>query len=134
MTKKATKAVAAKKKLTIADLQPKPQRITITNEAHGIETWVELIGREESLEFALLQFQLQDRAEDGNIRVKSLKEQVELNAALMAATLVAWDEDNFGMEFSIENATKLFCIPTNFWIREQIQKHLDEKSSFLADA
>ena len=131
---KAKKAVPAKKKLTIADLQPKPERITITHEEHGIETWVELVGREESLDFALLQFQLQDRAEDGNIRVKSLKEQVELNAALMAATIVAWDEDNFGMEFSVENATKLFCVPTNFWIREQIQKHLDSKSDFLEKA
>lgn len=131
-TKMTDKKTTSVKKLTIADLQPKPTRVTITHPQHEeLVAWVEISNREDSFDNQMLIAAAGIHDENANL---SIEDWIRLNAKSLSILISNWDEETFGIPFSQEAAETLFLQPYNGWISDALTKHLNERSQAFQKA
>lgn len=119
------------KKLSIADLQSKPKRVTITHPSlELVDTWVDIIPAQQSLDYMLTVMKVR------NLNIEDLdpREQFRLQAELVVAVIKDWSEESFGFKFETEKAINFFMEPANLWIREQIETASKEDTDFFTNA
>lgn len=97
-------------------------------------TWVKVIDAEDSMDFTATQLEYFNQAdENGNIKTKSPKEQLELVAKLSACLIVDWDEAYFG-KFSEENLMKVLTTPRFAFVGNAVQEHRAKRQDFFNKA
>lgn len=119
-----------KKKVSIADLQVKPKRLTLVHPDESIDVgdaWVELAHPETSLEYMLVVLQYHNK----DLKEVSLTDQMTLQINMIAALIKDWNEEAFGIEYSKEAVVMLLSNPINFWMKDQIQSVVNSESNFF---
>lgn len=130
MSKTNTKT---KKKVSIADLQSKPKRLTLVHPDETLDVgdaWVELVSSHSSLEYMLIVMKLSKM----DLATLEPIQELELQADLVVSVMRDWDEESFGVAFSKEAAKHFLMQPDNLWIRQQIEGAVKEDSGFFTKA
>lgn len=126
--KKTTKV--KKKRVSIADLQSKPKRLTLVHPDESIDVgdaWVELIPPQASLDYMSIVVKLQNMDVDN----MSFKESLSLQADMILSVVNGWNEEEFGGEYSPEGFKAILMNPENMWIGDLIRETIAADSDFF---
>lgn len=117
----------------LADRLPTAFDLDIKDPETGeLETTIKIVGNEDKL---FIQ-RVMDRVRAGN-KVELNDNQADnfdLNVWYAAAHIVSWDEEYFGVPFTVENAVDVFMNPAAAFILSQINEKTGEKERFFPKA
>lgn len=114
-------------KRTLASLKAKPFNLPLTHPFEGdTGAFVTLIPKQSNGYF----YKAMEIAKNANDET-TIEESLRLSVELLCTVIVGWDEEFFGQEYSTEAALEILCDMENYWIRNAIEKALDDSSNFF---
>lgn len=117
-------------KRTLASLKTQPFKMPLIHPTEGdTGGYVELVSAQSNAYF----YKVLELAKT-NPDEASLETQIKASAELVATVIIGWDEEVFGQEYSTEAAVDLLSNVENFWIRDAINKALEDNSNFFPKA
>lgn len=114
-------------KRTLASLKTRPFKMPLIHPTEGdMGAYIELVSAQSNSYF----YKVLELAKS-NSDETSVQDQIKLAAELVATVMIGWDEEFFGMEFTTDNAIALLADVENFWIRDAINKALEDNTNFF---
>lgn len=114
-------------KRTLASLKTRPFKMPLIHPTEGdMGAYIELVSAQSNSYF----YKVLELAKS-NSDETSVQDQIKLAAELVATVMIGWDEEFFGMEFTTDNAITLLADVENFWIRDAINKALEDNTNFF---
>lgn len=114
-------------KRTLASLKSKPFRMPLIHPTEGdTGGYVDLVSSQTNGYFYKAIELSKNSPENATIA-----DQIKASAELVASVIIGWDEEVFGMEFNTDNAVVLLSEVENFWIRDAINKALEDNTNFF---
>lgn len=121
-------------KMTLKDVQPKHHTFELVHPEIGETGGTITVRSAQSREYfdASLEMNKKYSTDSEEEETKTdPKETIKILAELNASAIVDWDEEFFGCKFSYDKAVELMQEPENFWIRNQIDEVIADKSNFF---
>jgi len=129
----SAKKVTNIKKVTLADLKPKPYKLYLDVPNNpDVECWVEIVS-DQSKEYTIALSELfkeRGGVSDGTV---SVEDAMLENGKLYSSVLMNWGPvEFFGEAFSKEVAQEILSDYDYKWIRMQIEEAIGERNNFFA--
>jgi len=122
------------KKLTLADLAPKPYKLYLTHPEHGkLDAWIEVASALNN-EYVLKAIELNKTILSKNGEDMDAEHMLRIQAELTATCVLSWDLDFFGMECTKENVVSLMSNMLYIWIRDQVNEAIADQDNFFTKA